>query len=73
MTTTSRDRDRHQHGHGPDGARDLTVAAEAARRAERERRLALLESVAGVSHAPTVATDEGTVEVLVAEVLHRHG
>jgi len=51
----------------------LTAPDEAARRAERQRRLALLESVAGVSHAPAITTDEGTADVLAAEMLRRHG
>ena len=53
---------------------DFLMAADADQaHAERERKLAALLSVAGISAAPAIATDEGAAQVLAAEMQHRHG
>jgi len=41
--------------------------------AEREARLKTLMSVAGISHAPALATDEEAQRILADEMMRRHG
>jgi DNA-damage-inducible protein J len=51
----------------------LTDADEIAARSERERKLTLLLSIAGLSHSPEITTDEATDRLLADEMNRRHG
>ena len=48
-------------------------AADGAVRADRERRLAMLETVAGISRSPAIAGDDDAAAALDAELRRRHG
>jgi len=48
-------------------------AAQGAAHADRERRLALLETIAGISHSPAITSDDDAAALLDAELRRRHG
>ena len=48
-------------------------AADGAVRADRERRLAMLETIAGISSSPSISLDDGAAAVLDAELRRRYG